>query len=421
MAVSLVSRSADRDSGAPPRRCCGHRRQASSSVEEAPVLLRGADGDPQAPVEAVPRRAVPHQHRAVQQVGPHPLGGTPEGAEQDEVGLRGPRLDGQVRQTGLHSPALLGHGRHPLAHGRVVLQCEQPGQLRGRREPVREGHLLAGVDHLGVRDEVAQPDGGECPGLGERPDHPEAPAGALLDRRLPRRRPAGGGGCGAGAAQVQRRPVRELAVGLVHHHQPGRTRQHVTHQTRGFDPARRVVRRAQERDDRRAPPQGGIHLLGGQREVLRTLDRHHRRAGQAGDVAVQRVGGLEGEHLARRPAVGEQQRLQDLVGPVGAEHLRRLDPVVLGDRLSQLGAVAVGVAVEVDPPDLARVLLPPLRRWPEGGFVGVEADLHVDLRRVVSRQGLQVGAEGGQAAHPRSLTDSAWAGRPSVVARIATW
>ena len=56
-----------------------------------------------------------------------------------------------------------------------------------------------------------------------------------------------------------------------------------------------------------------------------------------GDVAVQLVRRLEGRHRAAGAAVGEQQRLQHLVRPVGGEHLLGRDAVQRGDRGAQLG------------------------------------------------------------------------------------
>ena len=79
---------------------------------------------------------------------------------------------------------------------------------------------------------------------------------------------------------------------------------------------------------------------------------HHLGGGERGDVAVQGVGRLEQRPPSPGPAVGEQQALEHLVGPVGAEHLRGSTPWNSARARAQRGRVAVGVAVEVDAPQL---------------------------------------------------------------------
>ena len=61
---------------------------------------------------------------------------------------------------------------------------------------------------------------------------------------------------------------------------------------------------------------GGVGIDG---EVGATLPHHDLGAGDAGDVRVQRVRGLEHRRAPSGAAVGEQERLQHLVRPVGAE------------------------------------------------------------------------------------------------------
>ena len=58
---------------------------------------------------------------------------------------------------------------------------------------------------------------------------------------------------------------------------------------------------------------------------------------------------LERGHGAACAGVGEQDRLQHLVGPVGGEHHLGRDTVQVGDRLAQLGRLPIGVAVPLDP------------------------------------------------------------------------
>ena len=140
--------------------------------------------------------------------------------------------------------------------------------------------------------------------------------------------------------------------------------------------------------------------------------------------------GSNSGHRPAGPAVGQQQRLEDLVRTVGAEDLVGRDPVALGQRLAELGRLAVGIAVEVDAGQPGPEGVEPLRRRRQGRLVGVEAHVHVDLGRVVAGEGDQIGADRGRrrpvvrrrcyCCH-RRRTDSAWAGRPSVSARVTTW
>ena len=122
--------------------------------------------------------------------------------------------------------------------------------------------------------------------------------------------------------QRQRRPGRELAVGLVDDHEPRRARSmHLAHGGLRLHHARGVVGRAQERDDRACLGQHPAHLVEVEREVRRPLALDDGGPGDAGDVAVQLVGRLERGDGAARAAVGEEQALQHLVRAVGREHL----------------------------------------------------------------------------------------------------
>ena len=114
-------------------------------------------------------------------------------------------------------------------------------------------------------------------------------------------------------------------------------------------------------------------VVGVDLEVVVSVAFDDRGAGDAGDVAVERVGGLEQQGAAARPAEGEQQRLQDLVGAVGTEDLVGGDVVEVGDGLAQLGGGAVGVAVERD-------LLERCQELPAPGVGGAKGDSLV-LRR----------------------------------------
>jgi hypothetical protein len=127
------------------------------------------------------------------------------------------------------------------------------------------------------------------------------------------------------------------------------------------------------------PAQHPPDLVEVEREVLAALARDDSGVRDLGDVGVQGVGRLEGGHRTARAPVGEAQGLEDLVGAVGHEHLRRRDAVVGGDGLAQRGGVAVGVAVPVEAGELGLEGLPEARRGRLGGLVGVQADVDVDL------------------------------------------
>ncbi len=90
--------------------------------------------------------------------------------------------------------------------------------------------------------------------------------------------------------------------------------------------------------------------LGGvEGEVVGPLPLHDRCSRHPGDLGVHLICRLEGDDRSTRPGVGQQDRLEHLVGAVGSEHLGRVDTVRRGDRLAQLGGGAVGIAVPVDP------------------------------------------------------------------------
>ena len=85
-----------------------------------------------------------------------------------------------------------------------------------------------------------------------------------------------------------------------------------------------------------------------EREVGGALALDDGRAGEPGDVAVQLIRRLERRDGAAGAAVGEQQRLQHLVRPVGGEDLLGAHPVEVGDRGAQLGSRRGRVAMPVD-------------------------------------------------------------------------
>ena len=94
------------------------------------------------------------------------------------------------------------------------------------------------------------------------------------------------------------------------------------------------------------------HLVEVEGEVGGALADRHAGAGDAGDVAVQRVGRLEHRDGAAGAAVGEAQRLEHLVGAVGGEDLLGADAVDArrcASRSARRGAVGVAVPVERRP------------------------------------------------------------------------
>ena len=108
-------------------------------------------------------------------------------------------------------------------------------------------------------------------------------------------------------------------------------------------------------------------------------------------MGVQRVGGLVGEHGPSRAAVGQADRLEDLVGAVRDEHVGRPDApwhlgaLDLGDPGAQGRRAAVGVAVPRDAAHRDRERLGERLGRRIGRLVGVQPDPHVDLRASGSR------------------------------------
>ena len=137
-------------------------------------------------------------------------------------------------------------------------------------------------------------------------------------------------------------------------------------------------------------------------EVVGSLADRDFGAGDAGDVAVQRVGGLEHRRGAPGAAVREAHGLEHLVGAVGGEDLLGRNPVMGGDRLAQGRVRAIGVAVPVEVRHLGGERRGEAhRRWFRG-LVGVEAHGHRDLGRVVALHEREVIAR--RHGHARSRT-----------------
>ena len=97
---------------------------------------------------------------------------------------------------------------------------------------------------------------------------------------------------------------------------------------------------------------------------------------------------------AARPGVGQQQRLQHLVRPVGGEDLLGRTPCQSAIAARRPVGRAVRVAVPVDRRQRGRQLGLPRRRRRVRRLVDVEPHVDVDLGRVVPLERPQVVAHG---------------------------
>ena len=77
------------------------------SGQEPVVLLGETHRHPQATGESWPLRTVSHEHRGIEEVGPHLPRRNGEGAEQNEIGVGGPRLHREVGKRCLDPAPLL--------------------------------------------------------------------------------------------------------------------------------------------------------------------------------------------------------------------------------------------------------------------------------------------------------------------------
>ncbi|HLI25137.1 MAG TPA: hypothetical protein VKU91_09285, partial [Acidimicrobiales bacterium] len=238
--------------------------------------------------------------------------------------MRRPHRQAQSAQGVQEALALTDDRLHPLFHFTYVSHGQQPGDLLEGVEVVGQDHPLQGGHHGGGGDGIAQAQGGQGPRLGEGAGDHE---GHVV------------------AHHLQRRPPGELAVGLVDDHQAGSGFHHGGHGGGLLAHAGGVVGRAQEHQVGR----GGAHQAAGgadvDGEVAGPPGTDHLGPGDVGDVGVEGVGGLEGEGPPALAAVGQAERLDHLVGPVGAQHLVGRHPVEVGHRLAQAAGVAVRVAV----------------------------------------------------------------------------
>ena len=135
---------------------CGGHRLSFKRVQEAIVLLGGADRDAQAPLEALPAGAIADQDRVGEERAPDFVGVAVAGAEEDEVGIGGPAVDRQIAQRRRHTAAFLGDAGNPRLHLGHVAERQQPGRLGLGGEVVRQHDRFAGSDDGRVRDEIAR-------------------------------------------------------------------------------------------------------------------------------------------------------------------------------------------------------------------------------------------------------------------------
>ena len=200
--------------GGRPRSC----QDLLQGGEERVVLVGGADRDTQAAVEARPRRAVAHEHRPVEQpchtsrAVARSRGGTARSwrptATRRRAGRRGAATSRPRSSTSAATRARISSSKS---------RASAPGGLLHRVEVVRQHDLVELGDQPRRPDEVAEAGGGHRPRLG---------VGAGDDERH------------VVVDQLERRPRRELAVGLVDHEQPGRQVEH----RRGRSPRPRPCR-----------------------------------------------------------------------------------------------------------------------------------------------------------------------------------
>ena len=141
---------------------------------------------------------------------------------------------------------------------------------------------------------------------------------------------------------------------------------------------------------------------------------------------MQGVGGLEHGRPPAGAAIGQQQRLQHLVGAVGGEHPGGGDVVEIGDRAPEPARGAVGVAMPLHVGHGGGHRRPK-RRWGRfGALVGVQPHVDIELGRVVAvHEGDVVAGSDAFGGHgdpsPRRIRiDSACAASPSASARATT-
>ena len=323
-------------------RCAGARRcdelrpsgftsqdpDARSAARNASFSAGGTDRDTQAVVESGPAREVAHEHprstSRSQSAWP-----SPAHPEQQEVGARrehGDAVDGRE----LRGDALpLGdQARDPVVHLGPEVEREA---ARRSAWPTPGGT-------------AARPSRAPRPPTAARPRSRAATPPSTTPSSTCAPRPADGRRAPARArstARTRRRPRRRR-----------RARRWRRAAPRWWPPARPcrsgcwgcTRTRSWARAPRRARRGVGID-----REVGAPLPHHDLGAGDAGDVGVQRVRGLEHRGAPPGAAVGEQQRLEHLVGAVGAEQPGGRLPEVGAERVAQRAGAAVGVAVQRAP------------------------------------------------------------------------
>ncbi len=284
-------------------------------------------------------------------------------AKHQEVGPGRTYIDAVgCGERGKQTPPLLDERGHPEFHLRTEVECDRSRDLSGHRQVVREQHLFELRDHPGGRDREAESHSRERPDLG---------IGAH-DCQRPRF-----------GYELHRAPSREFPVGLVDHQQRTGAGRRVGQPFDGcarFDGARGIVGTAHEHDRGPRLLDGGDRVVGIDAVIGSALAGHDIGARAPRDLRVQRIRRFEDQRAPSRAAVGEQERLQNLVAAVPAQDSPDRLVEKGTERRSQLGRGAVGIPV---PLDVAQRVEPTLQERggrTVGTLVGVEPDTDVDLR-----------------------------------------
>ena len=139
---------------------------------------------------------------------------------------------------------------------------------------------------------------------------------------------------------------------------------------------------------------------------------------------MQRVGGLPHSRGATRPTKGEHDRLQDFIRAIGNKNLFRADAMERADCGAQFRRRAIGITIPVDALESARERVGPGLGRSIRGFIGIETNGDIDLRRVVALHQRNVVTrsdhDSASSARLRRRTDSACVMNPSASAIAAT-
>ncbi len=132
------------------------------------------------------------------------------------------------------------------------------------------------------------------------------------------------------------------------------------------------------------------------REVVVAFALDGPGAGDPGQMAVECIGRLERQNRSARAGKGEQNGLQDLVGPVRNEDLIGSESVELADPRPQGGGCPIRVAMPLDRRHRLGNGLRERRRRRCRCLIGVQPHLDVDLGRVVALERREVVSDTGR-------------------------